>query len=733
MVVSFNTVVLNGMCSKDQLELLDAVDRLRLQGIDHFISLPQIIVCGDQSSGKSSVLEAISGVPFPVKSNLCTRFPTELILRRAPDTGAKVTIIPDGQHEKSFLPEELHSFDGLPEVIEAAKVHMGVSMQGKGFSKDLLRIEISGPTHPHLTIVDLPGLIHSETKQQSASDVKLVKDVVKTYMDKKRSIMLAVISAKNDFANQIVLKLARAADPPGKRTLGVITKPDTLIPGSGSEAMFLSLAQNKEFEFHLGWHVLKNLDSEKVERSSLLHLRNDEEEKFFADGIWQQLSPSMLGVKELRPRLSDLLLRQIATELPSLIKEIDIKLSECQMALSMLGKPHVTVEEQRLCLVQLSQKFQVLLKAATDGTYNDPFFEHVESNRGRDQRLRAVVQNLNTTFAEKLERVGHKRTLVDSSLDSESQSTNTDQITRDQFIEAIQKIMKRTRGCELPGLFNSVVVADLFREQSAPWKQIVLRHMASVWNAVKRFLKLLVTSIADEAVSKGILSKLIYPELATLRQTIDAKAVELIESQALCHPMTYNKQYFEEIQRLGKARRTQQYNKIIETMPSERTCRHCSNWNTAGKAEVVDRLSTLADTDISRNAASEALDCMNAFYNVAMKRFVDDVAIEVIERKLMAVLPDILSPVKALTMSPAMMAAIVGESHETQSVRLKLDKQLEVLNKGSQTCRRFIDLRLGGDFVPTAEEHEEMNDSVTDYPMDKAIEVEEPIESHPDA
>lgn len=73
---------LNSFCSEDRLQLMDAIDMLRSQGINRFVSLPQIIVCGDQSAGKSSVLEAISGVTFPIDSNLCTRFPTELVLRR---------------------------------------------------------------------------------------------------------------------------------------------------------------------------------------------------------------------------------------------------------------------------------------------------------------------------------------------------------------------------------------------------------------------------------------------------------------------------------------------------------------------------------------------------------------------------------------------------------------------------------------------------------------------------
>ena len=92
---SFQTDNLNSLCSEDQLDLLNSIDSLRSQGISHYVSLPQIIVCGDQSSGKSSVLEAISGISFPIKGNLCTRFPTELVLRKTPQAGVTVSIVPD--------------------------------------------------------------------------------------------------------------------------------------------------------------------------------------------------------------------------------------------------------------------------------------------------------------------------------------------------------------------------------------------------------------------------------------------------------------------------------------------------------------------------------------------------------------------------------------------------------------------------------------------------------------
>lgn len=71
-------------------------------------------------------------------------------------------------------------------------------------------------------------------------------------MQEPRSIILAVVSAKNDFANQIVLKLAREADSSRRRILRIITKPDTLVARSESETIFVLLAKNQDIELRLG-------------------------------------------------------------------------------------------------------------------------------------------------------------------------------------------------------------------------------------------------------------------------------------------------------------------------------------------------------------------------------------------------------------------------------------------------------------------------------------------------
>lgn len=357
---------------------------------------------------------------------------------------------------------------------------MGISDTSGAFSNDVLRVEISGPDRPHLTIVDLPGLIHSENKLQSAADVTLVWDMVRGYMENKRSIILAVVSAKNDYANQAVLKLAKEVDTEGNRTLGVITKPDTLSVGSESEAGFVSLSLNEDIHFRLGWHIVRNRNYE--ERSASTESRNANESAFFARGVWKGLPRTMVGIDSLRARLSKVLLDQIKAELPALVDDIQSNLEDCETKLNKLGSKRTTLGEQRLFLLHIGQAFQALSRAAIDGIYEGTFFGESRSNIGYAKRLRAVVANLNLDFAKTMRMRGHHRRIVEGESDeSHYNLRNGKLVSRADFEAEIMELLKSSRGRELPGMFNPMIVGEIFHQQAKPWENIAKDHVHQTW------------------------------------------------------------------------------------------------------------------------------------------------------------------------------------------------------------------------------------------------------------
>ena len=606
--------------SKDHGELLDVIDILRSQGISRYISLPQIVVCGDQSSGKSSVLEAVSGVRFPTKDNLCTRFATELILRRDPEENVKVTITPGTERTESEK-EKLRGFHGLissveefPTLIRRAEEAMGLGIDTKAFSDDVLRVEISGPGQSHLTLVDLPGLIHAENRQQSARDVKLVSSLVRTYMANTRSIILAVVSAKNDYANQIVTKLAREVDPSGLRTLGIITKPDTLHAGSESEKAFLNLAKNEDVFFRLGWHLLRNRDY--TSRDCSLEERNEAENQFFSHGIWTSLPLNSLGVGTLKPRLSTVLKDQIIRELSRLTSDLEVGIKESRTRLTNLGEARTTLPEQRLYLIRISQSFSSLVTAAVDGVYSHDFFGDAMTAEGRSKRLRATIQNLLLDFAEKMGAEGHYREIVDGS----SEHGYPLKTSRADYTKHVQDLMRNSRGRELPGTFNPLIIGDLFYEQSKPWKQLVDSCCESILAAVRFCIESAISHTADEFTKDGLLREIIDAAMADQEERLQKRIAEIMRPHLAGHPITYNLYFTDAIQeaRQEHSRKDQieHLNAFFGQAPGT-----TDGWVTSkfSMSKLLEALPQRSKENMDEFACSEATDCMLAYYKVRGK------------------------------------------------------------------------------------------------------------------
>ena len=126
------TASLSGLHSQKSSQRLEQIANLRSCGIGEHINLPQLVVCGDQSAGKSSVLEGITGLPFPRQDGICTRFVTEIMLMHteAP-LHMQAEIIPSqsrtesGKNELASYKCTFADFRELPAVITEAGTIMG--------------------------------------------------------------------------------------------------------------------------------------------------------------------------------------------------------------------------------------------------------------------------------------------------------------------------------------------------------------------------------------------------------------------------------------------------------------------------------------------------------------------------------------------------------------------------------------------------------------------------------
>ncbi|KAK0654504.1 Dynamin-B [Lasiodiplodia hormozganensis] len=710
--VSLEDTALGQLQNDDQASLLDVIDELRGHGISKHIDLPQLIVCGDQSSGKSSLLEAITHLPFPTKDGICTTFATEVALRRSLRREIKISIIP-GPSRSEADKERLKRFSAtftnpsdFPALIEDAKKCMNGSVApnifsddttttgSKSINDDVLHLDISGPNWPPLTIVDLPGLIQSEARGQTAADVRTVRRLTQAYAQNPRSVILAVVAANYDHANQAVLRLAREADPEGRRTLGIITKPDRVVVGGEDEAAVVRLAKNVEHELRLGWHVVKNRDHAMRDCSS--EERDRAEKDFFAQGIWGSVLKAHVGVDALRTRLGSILLRQIRTELPILLAEIKKGIQECESGLARMGEPRETPRDQRAYLVDISKTFERLTLEAVRGSYQHEFFTKPTEEEAHGRRLRAVIQNANEEFAYVMQKYGHSNTIVDSKgsepdvkraslssseLSALESSAPAPRITpRAEYVEEIKEKVRTRRGRELPGMYNPLLVGDIFREQAAPWEGIVKEHADIIWNAALGFLETLLASLADGHTYYALLEEHIQPIMDKKRKELFAKIDELLKPYKSGHLITYNPLFSESMPRLKNKQKHDDTVLRLKLRYGPGT----STFQTSLQ-EILEAINNPGWDDEQGESASEVLlYCMEAFYKVALHTFIDNAATLGVEFCLISSLSDIFSPAIVSEMDDEALANLASESNETKSERSMLQERMRSLKEGEK-------------------------------------------------
>ncbi|CAG8950637.1 hypothetical protein HYFRA_00002846 [Hymenoscyphus fraxineus] len=669
-------------------DLLDIVDSLRSNGVSHYVDLPQIIVCGSQSSGKSSTLESLSGIAFPTAEGLCTRFATELILRRGEKSELKVQIQPSARRSEEErirllkFCEKQSDQKSFPKIIEAAKSELGLSGTGpdaKNYCTDVLRIESISPSAPNLTLVDLPGLFGASDKNQSDDDAALVEDLVVGYMKQSRSIILAVISADNNFANQPVTKFARKIDPLGRRTLGLITKPDKIERGSESERYYVDLARNGNVKLHLGWHVLLNKTQSTAELT--VEQQGEREETFFSNSGWKDaLDSSQLGATALKDRLRDALWKHINEGLPSVKYDVQAGIKDCTSKLKQLGKSRSTRKEKHTYLHQISGQLSKMIQAAIDGVYADPFFAPFPGQEDAfDRRLRANVQLILTAYAKDMSTHGHALEIVE---DDEQPTRKTNFILRTPYLEKVETSMIECKGRELPGTFNPMVVGDLFSQQCKPWVKITQNLAEKVHEAAATTFNKMLAKICDENTRSRLMTHLIQPSLSQQRKELKEKFDELLQPHISIHPITYDHYLTDSVQKIQGARWDRKFDKLSFALCGLTADSLQPEEKQINVRYLLRKLRLGTQPNVSEYSVSLAADVAAAYYKVALKKFVDDVSVNAVETCLIQRLPEVFSPGIIWELSDEDIELLGSEDDRTVNQRAELKKKLDILEKG---------------------------------------------------
>lgn len=398
------------------VQRLKQIGKARENGLGDTIPPPQIVVCGNQSSGKSSVLERLIGIPFPVGDGGCTKYPIEIVFRYIDASLPQqitASILPCNNRSPELQQifrkyhRKLSDLSELPHIIEEVSSLINVhgpdtSGADNTVAADVLQIQFMASTVFDITIVDLPGLVPYDSHDEEVEhEDRFLQNLVNSYLARSNTVILAVFEAIDiNPRERRSMRLVLKHDPQFGRSVGVFTKADLVSPEN---------RRNVAFRIEELGAKLPNLQFCLLTPPSE-HQRNFD---LFCQEVLNKTRShgNHVRLNDLKELVQELLEERVEHELPNAYNEIKVKLGEIEEKLRLLGSERCTVDQIRSSLLGMSMRFYKLAQAAHNCYYEEATtgFFSAEHNK-----LRTQVHFENMQFSRYMLQFGKRRTETES-------------------------------------------------------------------------------------------------------------------------------------------------------------------------------------------------------------------------------------------------------------------------------------------------------------------------------
>ncbi len=313
-----------------------------------------IVVCGDESAGKSFTLERLLQEEiFEIGEDIITRAPLRIILKFKPTEFKKQMIltIPGKPTLFSYNAKEIH------EALKAN--HNAIRDCGIGISGVEAKLEMFSNTFPNIEIIDLPGLMSFPAEGEPDDLPDIVREIVKIYLKLPNCIVLNIIDGKSNQRNSPAAGLLNEVIP--ERIIKVFTKVDCLCDQRQADGP-LSKFLDKFIKEEQKGHTCVALSNYKMNESDTFTMIRETETQFFKDNLDYNIYKNKVGIDILLQHLNRLAEESTRKEWALKQKETEEKnLFEIESELTKQG-PQLTLDEI------IEEVTQGLLK-------DDPFLE----------------------------------------------------------------------------------------------------------------------------------------------------------------------------------------------------------------------------------------------------------------------------------------------------------------------------------------------------------------------